>query len=44
MYYCNNCDTGLTKGKKIKANILRHHIHIIVNQTTIQTLGSNTDV
>ena len=44
MYFFNNFEIGLTKGKKISANILRHHIHKIVNQTTIQTFGSNIDV
>ncbi len=33
-----------TKGKKIKANKLRHHTRKIVNQITIQTFGSNTDI
>ena len=44
IYFCNNFDIGLTKGKKMRAKILRRHIQMIVNHTTIHTLGSNTDV
>ena len=41
---CKNLDIGFTKGKKIKANKLRHPTRKTVNQTTTPTLGSNTNM
>lgn len=42
--FCNIFEIGLTRGRKISANMLRHHTRRIVNQTTIQTFGSNIDL